>query len=74
MYDVKNDPFEINDLASERPDVVSSLNKEWNNWWLLENAGKEYKPQSTKNNIHYIPQGDRGSGKIYKPREIINRK
>lgn len=73
LYDVKKDPFEVNNLAGERPDVVASLSKEWNNWWLLENGGKEYKPRSTKNNIHYIPQGDRGSGKIYSPREIINK-
>ena len=48
LYDVKKDPFEVNNLAGERPDVLASLNKEWNNWWLLENAGKEYNQEVPK--------------------------
>ena len=66
LFDRQKDPFEINDLASEKPDLVNQLDRKWNLWWKRE-SGKSYIPKTTKQHRDYKPQGDRGTGRIYKP-------
>jgi arylsulfatase A-like enzyme len=61
------DILEQTDVSKQHPNVVSVLEKMWLNWWKTEGGKDSYKPESTKSNEHYKPQGDRGSGKIYQP-------
>ena len=35
LYNVLDDPFETNNLAGERPDLVEELTEELENWWAL---------------------------------------
>jgi arylsulfatase len=65
LYDTEKDPLETNDLFSSHKKIASELSEEWMDWWLSDN--KNYVPKSTKNNMHYKPQGDRGSGIQYTP-------
>lgn len=66
LFDSKNDPFEIKDLSSQRPSLVQKLDDDWQTWWQNE-SGKNYSPKSTADSPHYKPQGDRGTGQLYKP-------
>jgi arylsulfatase len=65
LYDVEKDPLETTDLYLRHKKEASKLSEEWMDWWLTYN--KKYIPKSTKNNMHYKPQGDRGSGNQYIP-------
>lgn len=69
LYDIRKDPLECCDLASQRPDVVRELAQAWTDWWQKQ-TGKEYVPSLTTANPHYKPQGDRGSGRLYVPRAM----
>jgi len=33
LFDISKDPFETNDVAAQNPEVVSELNKAFDNWW-----------------------------------------
>ena len=33
LYDVKSDPGESRDLATQHPDLVLSLDREYDKWW-----------------------------------------
>jgi len=61
------DITECNDLASEQPQVVRDLEELWLQWWRAESGQSSYTPKSTADSQHYQPQGDRGSGMIYRP-------
>lgn len=61
------DPLETRDLAKENPEQVARLGKMWLDWWKRDNASSSYKPRSTRVGPDYKPQGDRGSGVMYKP-------
>ena len=63
----KDDVFEINDVSKQHPEVVADLSKTWLNWWYTEGGNKSYVPTSTNKSVHHTLQGDRGSGKQYKP-------
>lgn len=67
LFDIKNDPFETKNLASENPALVQKLNDKWQQWWTTHNRTDSYKPKTAKGNPHYRPQGDRGSGTLYQP-------
>jgi len=67
LFHTPTDPFEDINLASEHPGIVKSLSEQWLNWYLTESGKETYIPQSTKDNPHYKPQGDRGSGVLYTP-------
>ncbi|MCP5558107.1 MAG: sulfatase-like hydrolase/transferase [Verrucomicrobiaceae bacterium] len=62
-----SDPFDNQNLAAQYPDVVTDLSLRWMLWWRRESGMPDYKPASTKTSNHYAPQGDRGSGKLYRP-------
>lgn len=70
LFDTTSDPLETTDLAPARPEEVRQLSATWNEWWLKQNQGRPYRRKSTANSPHYSPQGDRGSGKTYKPSEM----
>lgn len=70
LFDTTSDPLETTDLASARPAEVRKLSATWDEWWLKQTQGRPYRPKSTANSPHYSPQGDRGSGKTYKPSEM----
>ena len=36
LYNVADDPYELNDLAQARPDLVRSLTGELDRWWKVE--------------------------------------
>lgn len=67
LYSNLVDPLETNDLSKVETTVLKSLDEKWNQWWEKYNNGKTYTPDSTADSPHYKPQGDRGSGVIYKP-------
>lgn len=67
LYDTASDPLEARDLASESPDKVAALAKRWDRWWRDLHDGRPYRPESTAESPHYSPQGDRGSGRLYRP-------
>ncbi len=33
LYNLEEDPTELNDLADEKPEVVQQLNEKWSAWW-----------------------------------------
>ena len=70
LFNVKKDPLECNDLANTHPSTVVRLAQKWEKWWFEEAGQSEYEPVSTKNHLHYSPQGDWGSGKKYVPRSM----
>jgi arylsulfatase A-like enzyme len=61
------DIYEINDVSNQHPEIVAKLEKMWLDWWNTEGNKNDYIPESTKVGLHYTAQGDRGSGKLYKP-------
>jgi arylsulfatase len=67
LYDNQTDPLETNDLAQAYPNQVIQLEKDWLDWWISQSGNSSYEPESTSDNMHYTPQGDRGSGGIYVP-------
>lgn len=67
LFHTPDDPFENHNLAQEYPDTVRYLSDMWNKWYRNESGGRKYTPDSTDDSPHYSPQGDRGSGKYYKP-------
>ena len=67
LFDASLDPFERNDLSKKHPQIVARMAAQWNNWWKRENSGKPYRPVSTQKSPHYSPQGDRGTGAVYRP-------
>jgi arylsulfatase len=62
LFDTAADPLENRNLAADKPEQVAALEARWNRWW-----GKPYRPESTRDNPHYQPQGDRGTGTPYLP-------
>ena len=62
LFDTATDPLETRNLAADKPEQVAALEARWNRWW-----GKPYRPESTRVNPHYHPQGDRGTGTPYLP-------
>ena len=73
LYDARQDPLEINNLAAKNPELTEQLAARWNYWWESQNQGKAYKPKTTKGSPHYRPQGDRGTGTPYKPSAMPER-
>ncbi|MGB6220821.1 arylsulfatase [Haloferula sp.] len=67
LYDARQDPFEISNLAAQNPELVEELSGRWDKWWKAQNQGKTYIPESSQGSPHYSPQGDRGTGTPYKP-------
>lgn len=67
LYNIKKDPFEVNDLSKKYPERVQKLQKAWLNWWKTEEKTEAYIPKSTKKDVNYKPQGDKGSGEVYVP-------
>lgn len=67
LYNVRKDPLETNDLAGYHDNKIKDLEKNWLNWWKSESGKTTYEPESTAKNLHYKPQGDRGSGEMYVP-------
>ena len=41
LYDIKADPCELNDLATQKPDLVTSLSTEWTAWATRTNTPTE---------------------------------
>lgn len=72
LYDTRKDPLETNNVAGANPEILKRLSERWESWWRAE-SGKEYFPTSTANGPHYAPQGDRGSGRPYKPSAMPER-
>ena len=70
LFDAAEDPFQTNDLAAKRPEVVARLETQWTRWWKRESGKPVYQPKSTADGPHYEPQGDRGSGRRYHPTEM----
>lgn len=67
LFNVKTDPLEARNLATQQPEVVRGLSDRWLRWWCKESGEKTYKPESSRNSQHYKPQGDRGTGIPYVP-------
>ena len=67
LYNTIKDPLETNDLSKIHKSKVLELEKDWLDWWITESGEPNYQPESTKDNPHYKPQGDRGTGIIYSP-------
>ncbi len=67
LYDITTDVLETKDLSKHFPKVVDELASTWLNWWKKEGNKESYESGSSKTGGHYTPQGDRGSGQIYKP-------
>ena len=67
LFHNPTDPFENNNLAAQKPEVVADLNARWLKWWLAESGEPNYEPKKTGDEGGYQPQGDRGSGKPYHP-------
>ncbi|MFC7336923.1 arylsulfatase [Haloferula chungangensis] len=67
LYDARKDPMETENLVAQKPELTQQLAAQWNDWWRSQNQGKTYKPTTTKDSPHYKPQGDRGTGTLYKP-------
>lgn len=68
LYRIKDDPMENIDVSASYPEIVSSLDKEWNSWWEEDCGEKNYVPIPTSTpNTSYSPQGDRGTGLHYVP-------
>lgn len=42
LYDMAHDPFEMHDLADERPDMVRKLKAEYDAWFADVTAGRDY--------------------------------
>lgn len=73
LYNNIEDPMETNNLANEKPKLVSQLETDWLEWWKKENNSTGYKPVSTAGSPHYAPQGDMGTGKKYIPTAMTAR-
>ena len=67
LFHILTDPLEDNDLAEQYPNIVTALSEQWLNWYRAESGKDAYIPNSTKDSPHYKPQGDRGSGVLYRP-------
>ncbi len=67
LFHVASDPLENRNVAAQHPAVVADLNARWLNWWRAESGESTYTPKSTKTGPNYRPQGDRGSGDLYRP-------
>ncbi len=72
LFHVPTDPFEDNNLASEHPEIIERLSELWNDWYQKESGKNDYIPAYTRDNQHYKPQGDRGSGVFYEPSAMPN--
>ncbi len=70
LFDVRMDPLEVTDLATDHPDVVADLDRRWLEWWKNQSGEVGYTPVSTATGPHYKPQGDHGSGVLYQPRAM----
>ncbi len=68
LYRAKDDPLENRDLSAQYPEIVATLDRQWNSWWT-ENSGEDsYSPTPTSApGTSYSPQGDRGTGLPYVP-------
>jgi len=67
LFSIKTDPLENTNVASTNPEVIAKLQADWQKWWQHDSGDTVYTPKSTKSGPHYKPQGDRGSGVIYRP-------
>lgn len=67
LFRPATDPFENTNLAAQHPEVVAELSARWLTWWRTETGTATYTPESTKTPGGYAPQGDRGSGDLYRP-------
>jgi arylsulfatase A-like enzyme len=67
LFHIATDPFENLNVAAQHPEVVADLGARWLQWWRSESGEPNYTPKSTKTGPNYRPQGDRGSGDLYRP-------
>ena len=67
LFRVATDPFENDNLVGTNPHMVTTLERSWLEWWREQSGEETYRPKLTKESGHYRPQGDRGSGVIYRP-------
>jgi arylsulfatase len=70
LFDNTIDPLECDDLVAEHKRIAADLKTRWLGWWCEESGDDTYQPKSTKDGGHYRPQGDRGSGAMYRPSEM----
>jgi len=62
LYNIKEDPFEKNDVAAQNPDVISQLQNSFNIWWentkpLMVNEGlPKVEPENQPLAIRYYKQ------------------
>jgi arylsulfatase len=67
LFNKKKDPLESYNIAKAHPKIVEDLSNQWLNWWQTEGGNKDYKPEKAGTGQFYRPQGDKGTGDIYKP-------
>ncbi len=67
LFRTADDTLENQNLAANEPEIVSGLDRQWTDWWVTESGKKRYIPESTATGPHYMPQGDRGTGRRYQP-------
>lgn len=67
LFNANSDPLETENSAARHPEIVAKLQENWLKWWKQDSGDQDYSPKSTKSGEHYAPQGDRGSGVLYKP-------
>jgi arylsulfatase len=67
LFHTPEDPFENVNVAAKHPEVVAELEALWLKWWQEESGTPTYSAQAHKDEHHYKPQGDRGSGALYVP-------
>lgn len=53
LFDISNDPGELNDVAADHPEVVAKLRKSYDQWWesTLPNHINEGLPKPTKHHL-----------------------
>lgn len=67
LFHTSRDPMENVNLVLKYPKIREKLERDWLTWWKPTSGENTYIPRSTQSGPHYKPQGDRGSGVLYKP-------
>ncbi|TWT78904.1 Arylsulfatase precursor [Planctomycetes bacterium CA13] len=67
LFHVASDPFENDDVKRKHSKIATELAECWDQWWREQSGKPTYLAESTKESEHYRPQGDRGSGAVYRP-------
>ena len=77
LYDMAHDPFEMHDLAGERPDVVAKLKAEYDTWFKDVTSGRDYTVPSRiflgapqENPVLLTRQDWRGPDATWQPKAI----